>query len=188
VPGFVYPHRGRSSRSQDEYQRRSEAERLAIGEKERERIRDLATDFPSAWRAPKTPQRERKRMLGLLVEDVTLLKQQEVTIAVRFRGGATTTLKVPRPLTAPQLRSTRPEVREQMDALLDEYSDAQVANMLNERGMRTGAGAPFDSVGIRWLRFATKTKSLKERLLEAGWITGQEMQARLGVSRTTLGK
>jgi DNA invertase Pin-like site-specific DNA recombinase len=174
--------------AQEEYQRRSEAERLSIGEKERERIRALATDFPSVWRDPKTPQRERKRMLGLLIEDVTLLKQQEVTIAVRFRGGATSTLKVPRPLTAPQLRSTRPEVREQMDALLDEYTDAQVANMLNERGMRTGAGAPFDSVSIRWLRFATKIKSLKERLLEAGWITGQEMQARLGVSRTALGK
>ena len=54
----------------------------------------------SVWLNPKTPQRERKRMLALLIEDVTLIKQHEITAAVRFRGGATTTLTLPRPLTA----------------------------------------------------------------------------------------
>ena len=29
-----------------------------------------------------------------------------------------------------------------MNALLDEYTDAQVAAILNERGLRTGAGRP----------------------------------------------
>ena len=41
-------------------------------------------------------------MLALLIEDVTLVKQRDVTAAVRFRGGATTTLTLPRPLTAQQ--------------------------------------------------------------------------------------
>jgi len=39
-------------------------------------------------------------MLGLPIEDVTLIKQREVTVAVRFRGSATKTLTLPRPLTA----------------------------------------------------------------------------------------
>jgi hypothetical protein len=60
----------------------------------------LATDFPAIWDDPRTLQRERKRMIGLLIEDVTLIKQREITAAVRFRGGATTTLTLPRPLTA----------------------------------------------------------------------------------------
>jgi hypothetical protein len=42
------------------------------------------------------------------------------------------------------------------------------ANMLYERGLRMGTGAPFDSVSIRWVRFATKIKSLKESPLAAG--------------------
>jgi hypothetical protein len=99
-------------------------------------------------------------MLALLVEDVTLLKQREITAAVRFRGGATTTLALPRPLTAQQLRATRPEVRQQIDALLDEYTDAQVAHFLNERGLRTGSGDAFDSVSVQWVRFAAR---LEER-------------------------
>jgi hypothetical protein len=140
------------------------------------------------WQAPNTPARERKRMLALLIEDVTLVKQRQVTAQVRFRGGATTTLTLPRPLTAQQQRATHADVRQQIDALLDEYSDARVAAILNERGLRTGTGEPFDPKRVRWVRAATRLKSLKERLLAAGWVTGKHMQAQLGVGRSTLGR
>ena len=43
--------------------------------------------LPHRLAGPEHPQRERKRMLALLVEDVTLLKQRQVTAHVRFRGG-----------------------------------------------------------------------------------------------------
>ena len=140
------------------------------------------------WRDPRTTQRERKRLLALLIEDVTLIKQRQITAAVRFRGGATTTLTLPRPLTPQQQRATHTDVRQQIDALLDEYTDAQVAHLLNERGLRTGAGDTFDSISVQWVRFATKLKSLKERLLEAGMLTSRQACARLGVGRTTLGR
>jgi hypothetical protein len=152
------------------------------------RILALATDFPAVWHDPKTPQRERKRMLALLIADVTLIKQREITAAVRFRGGATTTLTLPRPLTAQQLRATHEPVRRQIDALLDEYTDAHVARILNERGLRTGAGDAFDTAGVQWVRHTSKLKSLKERLVEAGMITKRQLSARFGVSRKTIGK
>ena len=174
--------------AQEEYQRRPTADRSAVGDEERQRILALATDFPAVWRDPNTPQRDRKRMLGLLVEDVTLLKQREVTAHVRFRGGATTTLTLPRPLTAQQLRATHEDVRRELDALLDQYTDARVAAILNERGQRTGAGDAFDAVSVRWVRTSAKLKSLKERLLAAGWLTGRQIQEQLGVRRTTLGR
>lgn len=174
--------------AQEDYQRRRTADRLAVEENERQRILSLATDFPAAWRDPNTPQRERKRMLGLLIEDVTLIKQRQITTAVRFRGGATTTLTLPRPLTAQQLRVTHDDVRRQIDTLLDEYTDAQVANVLNERGLRTGAGDAFDPASVHWVRFSHKLKSLTQRLLDAGWLTGKQIASKLGVKRTTLGR
>ena len=67
----------------EEYQRQRTADRLAVDQYARERILGLATDFPAIWRDPNTPPRERKRMLGLLIEDVTLIKQRELTAAVR---------------------------------------------------------------------------------------------------------
>jgi len=127
-------------------------------------------------------------MLGLLIEDVTLIKQAQITAAVRFRGGATTTLTLPRSLTMQQLRATHEDVRRQIDALLDEYTDAQVVRVLNERTLRTGAGEAFDDVSVKWVRYAHKLKSLKQRSIEAGWLTQRQMSSRLGVKRSTLGR
>ncbi len=172
---------------QEEYQRQRKADRLTVDDDERQRILALATDFPAVWRDPNTPQRERKRMLGLLIEDVTLIKQRQITAAVRFRGGATTTLTLPRPLTAQQQRVTHEDVRQQIDTLLDEYTDAQIAHVLNERGLRTGAGDAFNSNSVQWVRYAHKLKSFKQRLLNDGWLTGKKVSAKFGVSRSTLG-
>jgi DNA invertase Pin-like site-specific DNA recombinase len=174
--------------AQEDYQRQRAADRLVVDAHERQRILNLATDFPAVWRDPNTAQRERKRMLALLLEDVTLIKQRQITAAVRFRGGATTTLTLPRPLTAQQMRATHADVREQIDALLDDYTDAQVAHLLNERGLCTGAGDAFDSASVQWVRFSAKLKSLKERLLEAGMVTRKQLCVELGIGRSTLGR
>ncbi len=174
--------------AQEEYQSRRAMDCLIVDDVERQRILALATDFPAIWNDPHTPQRERKRMLGLLIEDVTLIKQREITAAVRFRGGATTTLTLPRPLTAQQLRATHEPVRRQIDALLEEYTDAQVARILNEQEMRTGAGETFDTASVKWVRYSAKIKSLKERLLDAGWLTVKQVSTRLGLSRTSICK
>jgi DNA invertase Pin-like site-specific DNA recombinase len=174
------------AQAQEEYQRQRVTDRLTIDGGERQRILALASDFPAVWSDSNTPHRERKRMLALLIEDVTLLKQRQITAAIRFRGGATTTLTLPRPLTAQQLRATHEDVRREIDAMLDEYTDAQVANRLNERGLRTGAGDAFDPVSVQWVRCSHKIKSLKERLLAAGWLTSKQIRARLGVHRPTL--
>jgi DNA invertase Pin-like site-specific DNA recombinase len=172
--------------AQEDYQRQHASDRREVDAHERQRILELATDFPAVWRDPQTPQRERKRMLALLLEDVTLIKQREITAAVRFRGGATTTLTLPRPLTAQQQRATHPEVRHEIDRLLDEYTDAQVAQALNQRGLHTGAGEVFDPTRVRWVRGSARLKSLKQRLLEAGMLTQRQLSAQLGVSRSTL--
>lgn len=172
--------------AREHYQRQRDADRFIVDDEQRRRALALATEFPSVWRDPNTPDRERKRMLALLVEDVTLTKKRQVTAAVRFRGGATTTLTLPRLLTAYQLRATRPEVREQIDQLLDDYSDAHVAHILNQRGLRTGAGDEFDALAVRWVRSSTKLPSLKQRLIAAGMMTTPQLGKLLGVKRSTI--
>ena len=174
--------------AREEYQRQRAADRLLVDDEQRRRVLALATEFPAVWRDPNTPDRERKRMLGLLIEDVTLIKQQQITASVRFRGCATTTLTLPRPLTAQQLRATHADVRQQIDALLDEYSDAQVAHILDERGLRTGAGDVFDAAAIQWVRFSAKLPSLKQRLIAAGMLTTRQLGELLGITRSTISR
>jgi len=75
---------------------------------------------------------------------------------------------------------------EQINILLDDYTDAHVAHILNERGLRTGAGDAFDAVSVQWVRSTAKLPSLKQRLIAAGMLTTQQICKLLGVKRSTI--
>ncbi len=58
-------------------------------------IANLVEDFPRVWHDERTLDRDRKRMVRLLLEDVTLRKDEIITAQVRFKGGATQTITLP---------------------------------------------------------------------------------------------
>jgi DNA invertase Pin-like site-specific DNA recombinase len=115
----------------DDYERHR-ATAAALNNQQRTRITALAGDFPTLWSDPRTPQRERKRMVRLLIDDVTLAKADDISLHVRFKGGQTTTQTLPAPLAAPDLRRTPPTVITEIDRLLDHHTDAGVAAALND--------------------------------------------------------
>ena len=125
-------------------------------------------------------------MVALLIEDVTLLKAEQIIVQARFRGGATTTLRLPLPLNAWQGRKTPKHVLAKMDELLNKFTDAQVADGLNKQGLKTGAGGRFTAAKVRWVRYANGLKSYAQRLKESGILTSQQMGTRFGVSETTV--
>ncbi|MFQ5530281.1 MAG: recombinase family protein [Gemmatimonadota bacterium] len=172
--------------AQKRYEHQKQIDESTGKQIDRQRVLSLVKDFPTLWNDPKTPQRERKRMLGLLVEDVTLFKKDAITAHVRFRGGETKTLTLPLPMNAWQGRMTPDSTLRQIDALLEEHTDSEVATILNERGLKTGADGRFSAERIRWFRFAKGFKSLKQRLLDKGWLTTQQYADKLGVHYATI--
>ena len=84
--------------------------------------------------------KEKKRMVRLLIADVTLIRDTKLTAHIRFRGGATRTLVLPTPLSAPDLRRTDAAVVRRVDELLDDYIEEEAADRLNQEGLRTGTG------------------------------------------------
>src|SRR6266852_8632494 len=81
-----------------------------LGDEARGRILSLAKEFRHVWNDPNTAPVERKRMVALLIEDVTLAKADRVSIHVRFRGGKTTSLTIDKPKPIALIRRTLPEV------------------------------------------------------------------------------
>ena len=81
--------------AEEECHRQREADRVTLDEQQRKRILALVSDFPRLWSDSNVPDRERKRIVRLLLEDVTLAKGQQLTAHLRFRGGATRTLVLP---------------------------------------------------------------------------------------------
>lgn len=174
------------SAAKEEHDRLSQKDRAVLDDGQRAMILALATDFPRLWKDHHTPDRERKRMVRLLLEDVTLIRNGDITLHVRFRGGATHTLHRPLPLTAWQMRQTSPAVVAEIDHLLDEYTESQIAKLLNERGFRSGADCEFNFIIVGNIRRSRGLKPRYQRLRERGMLTLDEIAATLGVCSSTV--
>ena len=172
--------------AQDAYDRQRAAAEQVLADEQRTAIRELAVDLPRLWRDPSTPDRERKRLLRLLIDDVTLLRGERLTAHVRFRGGAARTLTLPLPVAAWQARQTDPMVVTLIDELLNEHTDAEIVEILNQRGLRSGGGLPFARLLVQEVRLAYRLPSRFARLRSAGYLTLPEMAMTLGVCSATV--
>ena len=172
--------------AQEAYDRARETERGLVDPAERARILALATDFPRLWADPATPQRERKRMVRLLLEDVTLVRTDQIVAHVRFRGGATRTVRLPLPLGAADLRRTDPAVVADLDRLLDEHTDAEAAELLNAAGMAPSVAGRFTAAIVAHLRHKYGLADRFTRLRDRGLLTLAEISALLGANPSTV--
>jgi DNA invertase Pin-like site-specific DNA recombinase/Txe/YoeB family toxin of Txe-Axe toxin-antitoxin module len=174
--------------ARETYEQQRHAEPGCLDASKRQEILALATDFPRLWRDPRTPQREKKRMVRLLIEDVTLIKSEAIIANVRFRGGATRTLTLPLPRSGRELLRTDPAITHRIDDLLDHHTDDEVAALLNQEGLRTGRGFPWSSRLVHEHRLRHGLKSRYQRLRDRGLWTASEMGAFLGISAAAVGK
>jgi hypothetical protein len=127
--------------AQDDYDRARQTGAGALTEQQQARVRALASDLPALWRDPATPTRERKRLIRLLVTDVTLVKSNEqVTAHLRLPGGQQHTLTVPRPLRAWEQHTTPEATVALVEELLADHTYDETAEILNERGLTGGWG------------------------------------------------
>jgi len=168
--------------AEEEYERQRERDRLLIDPEQRERILSLSRDFPALWRNPKTPHRERKRMAALLIEDVTLIKNGQLSVNVRFKGGATRSLTLPRPRASCERWTTSKEVVAEIDRLLDEHTYEEIATILNEKGYGSGQGRTFDRRRVSVIRRAYRLKDRYTRLHAQGYLTAEELAPKLGTT------
>ena len=152
---------------QDEAERQTEADQRKLSALEQQAIADLVNDFPRVWHDPRTSDRDRKRMVRLLLEDVTVVQGEVITAQVRFRGGATQTLTVP----ISHGRRSAPELIALIDELLNDFTDAEVAEQLNQRGWRTYEGKPFHTTRVLSLRRYHHLKDHGTRLREPDKLT-----------------
>ena len=172
--------------AQEEYERQRQAEGLLLDDEKRAQVLALATDFPRLWRDPATPQRDRKRLVRLLIEDVTLLRCEGLVAQVRFCGGATRTITLPLPLPAWQLRQTPAEVVKEVDRLLEDHTDGEVVEILNARGFRPGVAGRFSRFIIGDIRRCYDLEDRHTRLRNRGLLTLEEMAVHLGVCTATV--
>lgn len=184
------------AQAREERERARREDQAVLDESTAQRLLNMTTDFKRLWADPATSNRERKRMLAHLIEDVTLIKlpAEGITrVHVRFKGGLTETLTTLNPKASAQQVKTPSAIVDLVDQLLDDHVYSEIAEILNERGLRPGGWARagrradcFTSKRVAYLVHRYGLRSRYDRLRGRGMLTRKEMAERLGIHEDTL--
>ncbi len=155
----------------------------AVTAEQKQQIMQLGHDFPRLWSAQTTSPRDRKRMLRLLVKDITVAKGPEpkqVKLHIRWQGGATETVELCLPPNrADAIRYPAPFIDE-IRALAGRHDDREIAALLDRNGRKSATGKPFTVSMISWIRYK---HHIPGPAVAAGTLTVRQVCQRYGVSR-----
>lgn len=184
------------AQAREERERARQQDQILLDDAIRRRLVTMTADFNKLWNDPTTPNRERKRLLAYIIEDVTLMKlpaEGLTRIHVRFKGGKTETLTTPNPRSSAQQIKTPSIIVQLVDTLLDDHIYAEIADILNEQGLRPGGSARpgrgqtcFTALRVAYLVHAYALRSRYDRLRDRGMLTKAEAATRLGIHEATI--
>lgn len=175
--------------AQATYESQCQAKLQTITDSIRSDILDIALEFPKIWNDQNVPDREKKRMVRCLIEDVTILSNgSEITLSIRFKGGTSKVLTFPKPPPIWQTWTTRPEIIKEIDYLTNYCIPAEIADILNSKGIKSGQGQTFNKRIIENIIREYKLKNRYTRLREAGFLNLSEKMNEMGASQVTIQK
>ena len=126
-----------------------------LSSEERSRLGTLGPDLAAVWSAATTTPRDRKELLGTLIEEVIVKVERDKSAAhltLRWKGGALTEID----LALPRKRQATVRTDEDTVALVRRlavhYPDTVIAGILNRQGRRTARGHRFEGNRVGSLR------------------------------------
>jgi hypothetical protein len=111
----------------------------------------LAADLPKVWFSPTATWTERKDLLELLIADVTLTRHETgITVQIRWFTNEVETGRLPLPVRNNQ--PTPASVVDRIRQLHKQYSDGEMAEILNREGIKTSRGNAFTAKRVEMVR------------------------------------
>jgi excisionase family DNA binding protein len=156
---------------------------LQMTEEQTAQLRALAEDLPRLWKSPTTSAQDRKRMLRLLIQDITVEKQpapRKAVMHIRWQGGAVEDRSVDPPLPAPD-RVRYPEALvNRVRSLALGMTDARISATLNQENVLSAKGKRFTPTMVKWVRYRYDIPMPSQKRAEE--LTVRRVADRLGVS------
>ena len=153
--------------AQEELHQSRQQQGLELTEEQKTQLRALAEDLPKLWRSQTTSAQDRKRMLRLLIKDITVEKrraQRKAVLHIRWQGGAVEDRSVDLPLPAPDKVRYPEALVNRVRSLAATMTDAQITATLNQEGLLSAKGKAFTLSMVKWIRHrhSIQAPSLKE--------------------------
>ena len=127
-------------REAEEKLAQAEAEERGLSSEECDRIRALGSDLPRLWNNPACPVELKKRLLRVVVEEVTIGLDEDparILARIHWKGGVHTTLHVRRRRTGETRYRTDDDVVSLVRDLAQVLADRPIATVLNRLGYKT---------------------------------------------------
>ena len=143
----------------------------------------LARDLPRLWHAPTTQSKDRKRMLRLLIKDITVDKpanQKQLRVHIRWQGGACSDVSVQLPLNIADRVRYPSAVVEKVRELAGHLPDSEIADQFNREGQVSAKGQPYTAKIIQWIRCRYRIPPAE--LKRADELTVRQVAERFGTS------
>jgi predicted DNA-binding transcriptional regulator AlpA len=122
---------------------------------ERDRLGTLGPDLAAVWTAATTTPRDRKELLGTLIEEAMVKVERDKSAAhltLRWKGGALTEINLGLPRSRPATVRTDEDTIALVRRLAVHYPDTVIAGILNRQGRRTARGHRFEGNRVCSLR------------------------------------
>jgi DNA invertase Pin-like site-specific DNA recombinase len=129
-----------AGRLEADYQRFTEEQPKTLTPAERAAVQALAADLPQVWHAPSTTQADRKELLRILIEDITVnvVGDSELAdVTITWAGGHQTAGQAVRPVARLDQLSYYPALLARVTGLAAAGRNSrQIADILNAEGFR----------------------------------------------------
>ncbi|MFS8068380.1 MAG: recombinase family protein, partial [Byssovorax sp.] len=140
-----------------EYQSARQRDKLELSASDRTRVLALAKDLRQVWDAETTTHADRKNLLRMLLQHVTLtpidIPQRLTRIQVLWRTGAVSDFTIPRPKTAAFDATSERNLVELIRTLVEQHkTNAQIAEELNRQGLRNFLGKQWVEDAVNGFR------------------------------------
>ena len=174
-----------------ELARREQERPRVLSIEEHSRLCALGPDLAAVWAATTTTPRDRKELLGTLIDEVIVKVERDKCAAhltLRWKGGALTEIDLSLPRSRPATVRTDEDTVALVRRLAVHYPDTVIAGILNRQGCRTARGYRFEGNRVCSLRthwkipcFVSKTDTAAGELL-----TIKRAATALGVAPSTI--
>jgi len=173
--------------ARDEYYRQVEKIERSSDGCDYSLLDNIADRFSEAFQSCDVNPKDKKRMVRYLIEDVTLDKDgQDIHVHVRYKGHTTQSVIIKTPLHSYERWATSPEALSIMDDAAETMNIGDIAELLNQKGLRTGRGKPFTKLLVRKIMYTHSIPPLKKRLLDRGYQNIAAVAASMGISPNAL--
>ncbi len=157
--------------------------RISATEEQKAQLFKLAHNFSKLWKAHSTNAKDRKRILRLIIMDITVekLAAKQKILHIRWQGGAIEDIPIEIPAKYCDQIRYKDDIIARVKELSQSYTTAQIVTLFNKEGLKSAKNKHFTLSMIRWIKYNNGIKG--PSLKRAEELTVKQVMDKFAVSR-----